>query len=65
MEEWNDEHKLEEIDRPTYERMLWGDRYLVDVFILPGCRDPHQVAAKGKLLNQMLLDEGLAEVWGK
>ncbi len=39
------------------------DRYLVDVFVLPNSRNPHDVAAKGKLLNQMLLDEGLARVW--
>jgi len=38
-------------------------RDLVDVFILPGTRDPHQVAAKGKLLNQMLLDAGHATIW--
>lgn len=40
-------------------------RDLVDVFVLPSSRDPHQVASKGKLLNQMLLDEGLAELWKK
>ena len=39
------------------------DRYLVDVFFLPGCDDPAQIALEGKLLNQELLDEGLAELW--
>ncbi len=39
------------------------DRYLADVFFLPGASDPHEVAAKGKHLNQALLDEGLAEIW--
>ena len=32
--------------------------------ILPGCHDPREIAAKGGLLNQMLLDAGLAEIWG-
>ena len=46
------------------------DRYLVDVFYLPaslaggpGCDDPQRIALEGKLLNQELLDEGLAELW--
>ena len=39
------------------------DRYLVDVFLLPGATDPYEVAAKGKLLNQMLIDAGFAELY--
>jgi len=39
------------------------DRYLVDVFYLPGCGDPHQVAREGIYLNQQLLDNRLAEVY--
>ncbi len=39
------------------------DRYLVDVFYLSGCDDPVKIALEGKLLNQALLDAGLAELW--
>jgi endonuclease YncB( thermonuclease family) len=39
------------------------DRYLVDVFYLSGCDDPVKIALEGKLLNQELLDAGLAELW--
>lgn len=39
------------------------DRYLVDVFYLSGCDDPAKIALEGKLLNQELLDAGLAELW--
>ncbi len=39
------------------------DRYLVDVFYLSGEQDPHIVAAKGKLLNQEMIDRGLAKMW--
>ncbi len=39
------------------------DRYLVDVFYLEGCDDPQRIALEGKLLNQELLDAGLAELW--
>ena len=46
----------------TYGSEKYG-RYLADIFILPGCDDAVEVAAKGRLLNQMLLDEGLAEVY--
>ena len=37
--------------------------YIVDVFYLPGSKDPHEVAAKGRFLNQELLDAGLATIW--
>ncbi len=39
------------------------DRYLVDIFYLPGEKDERVVAAGGKLLNQELLTAGLAEQW--
>ena len=38
-------------------------RPLVDVFYMPGESDPHTIAAEGRLLNQELLDKGLASVW--
>ena len=46
----------------TYSTDIY-DRYLVDIFYLPGCDDPQRIALEGKLLNQELLDEGLAELW--
>ena len=39
------------------------DRYLVDVFYMPGEQDPHIVASQGKLLNQEMLDRDLARPW--
>lgn len=39
------------------------DRYLVDIFYLPGCLDPYQVAAEGIYLNQELINQGLAQLW--
>jgi len=39
------------------------DRYLVDVFYLPGEKDPVKVAAEGMYLNQALIDKGLAQIW--
>ncbi|OGG49508.1 MAG: hypothetical protein A3F84_08580 [Candidatus Handelsmanbacteria bacterium RIFCSPLOWO2_12_FULL_64_10] len=36
------------------------DRYLSDVFYLPGGIDPQDVLQKGIFLNQQLLDQGLA-----
>lgn len=46
----------------TYSTDIY-DRYLVDVFYIPGCGDTQKIALKGKLLNQELLDEGLADLW--
>jgi endonuclease YncB( thermonuclease family) len=46
----------------TYSTDIY-DRYLVDVFYIEGCDDPAKIALEGKLLNQDLLDEGLAELW--
>ena len=37
------------------------DRYLKDLFYLKGEDDPLAVSEKGLFLNQVLLDEGLAE----
>ena len=36
------------------------DRYLSDLFHLPGATDPEKVLSEGRFLNQQLLDEGLA-----
>ena len=36
------------------------DRYLSDLFYLPGATDPQAVLQNGLFLNQQLLDEGLA-----
>ena len=46
----------------TYSTDIF-DRYLVDVFYLPGEADPQKVATEGIHLNQELLDEGFADVW--
>jgi endonuclease YncB( thermonuclease family) len=40
------------------------ERYLADVFYEQGAHDPGAVAGNGKYLNQELLDEGLAVVYG-
>ena len=42
---------------PNRSRM---DRYLSDVFYLPGGTDPQEVLYKVLFLNQQLLDRGLA-----
>ncbi len=39
------------------------DRYLADVFFLPGAADAQQVAAEGIYLNALLLKKGLAQVF--
>lgn len=39
------------------------DRYLVDIFFLPNEKDSARVLTDGKLLNQELLNAGLAEIW--
>ena len=46
----------------TYSTDIY-DRYLADIFYLPGCDDPGRIALEGKLLNQDLLDAGLADLW--
>lgn len=46
----------------TYSTDIF-DRYLVDVFYLPDCNDVEKIARQGILLNQELLDAGLAAVW--
>ena len=39
------------------------DRYLSDIFYLPGEKDEKKVALTGKFLNQELLNAGLAVMW--
>ena len=39
------------------------DRYLVDVFYLPGDVTEEDVIQKGRFLNQEILDEGMGRVW--
>jgi endonuclease YncB( thermonuclease family) len=39
------------------------DRYLADIFYLPGERDPQKIAGEGRFLNQELLDHRLAAVY--
>ena len=39
------------------------DRYLTDVFYLPGESDSSRVAREGKFINQELLDRGLARLY--
>ena len=41
------------------------DRYVADVFYLPGEADPRQIARRGRYLNRELLDSGLATVFEK
>ena len=41
------------------------DRYLADIFYLPGNNDPDTVTARGRYLNQEILDHGMAKVWGE
>lgn len=41
------------------------DRYLADLFYLPGEVDPGRVAVEGRCLNQELLSRGLAELFEK
>lgn len=43
----------------TYKLGQYG-RYTVDIYYLPGEADPETIAATGKLLNQVLIDKGLA-----
>jgi endonuclease YncB( thermonuclease family) len=39
------------------------DRYLADVFFLPGAEDAQQVAAEGIFLNGLLVKKGLAQIF--
>ncbi len=43
----------------TYKLGQYG-RYTVDIYYLPGEADPEVIAESGKLLNQVLVDKGLA-----
>ena len=38
------------------------DRFLTDLFYLPGATDPKEVLEKGHFLNQELVDRGLADL---
>jgi endonuclease YncB( thermonuclease family) len=38
-------------------------RWLVDVFALPGCDDVMRIAAQGVYVNQMMIDEKMAEMY--
>lgn len=44
----------------TSKAGMYG-RWLGDLFVMPGTQDPRLIAAEGDYLNQMLLDQGLAE----
>jgi len=46
----------------TYSTDIYN-RYLVDVFYIKDCHDVERIAREGILLNQELIDEGLAELW--
>jgi endonuclease YncB( thermonuclease family) len=39
------------------------DRYLADIFYLPGERDPQTITLEGRFLNQELLDSRLAAAY--
>jgi hypothetical protein len=43
----------------TYKLGQYG-RYTVDIYYLAGEADPEAIAESGKLLNQVLIDKGLA-----
>ena len=43
----------------TFKYGMYG-RYIVDIYYLPGEKNPEMIASKGKLLNQVLIDRGLA-----
>ena len=46
----------------TYSTDIF-DRFLADVFYLPDCDDAERITQEGILLNQELIDEGLADLW--
>ena len=39
------------------------DRYLADLFVLPGETDPVRIAKEGRFVNRELVEEGLARLW--
>ena len=39
------------------------DRYLTDVFVMPGEADLGRVARDGRFVNRELVEEGLARRW--
>ena len=46
----------------TYKEGVYG-RWIADIFALKGCNDPLRIAKEGEFLNQVLLDEGLADIF--
>ncbi|MCK5581398.1 MAG: thermonuclease family protein [Candidatus Omnitrophica bacterium] len=46
----------------THKEGMYG-RWLADIFALKGCKSPHTIAREGEYLNQILLDQGLAEIY--
>ncbi|MCD4779252.1 MAG: thermonuclease family protein [Candidatus Omnitrophica bacterium] len=48
----------------THKEDKFG-RFLADIFYLPGESDPRVVAREGNFLNQVLVDQGHAQVWKK
>jgi endonuclease YncB( thermonuclease family) len=47
----------------TTQKVDLYDRYLADIFYLPGERDMERVAREGRYLNRELVEQGLARVW--
>ncbi|MEW5894933.1 MAG: hypothetical protein AB1650_04135 [Candidatus Omnitrophota bacterium] len=47
----------------TFKEGMYG-RWLADVFLMKGESDPRVIAKEGEYLNQVMLDKGLAEVYG-
>ena len=39
------------------------DRYLADLFVLPGTSDPIIIAKRGRYVNRELVQKGLARLW--
>ena len=39
------------------------DRYLSDLFVLPGVTDPVVIAREGRYVNRVLVEKGLARLW--
>ena len=49
----------------TTQKVDLYDRYLADVFYLPGESDMERVAREGRYLNRELIDQGYARRWTK
>ena len=46
----------------TSKEGMYG-RWLADIFALKNSKDPHRIVVQGEYLNQVLLDEGLVEIY--